>query len=176
MARRGYKALTEDFRAARARTVMFVLRLATYAGGWWILSGGDVASWWWGVPAVLAAALFNPFPLGWTGGWRLSGLLAFLPVFLWFSLRSALDVAWRAVHPRRPLEPALVDYPWALPPGTPRQLFANLVNLMPGTLCVRISDQAITLHILGHPRRTQAGLQRLEAHVARMFKPGKADD
>lgn len=168
--------MTKTVRLTRDRARGFVQRVVAYAGGWWVLSGGDPASWWWGAPAVMAAALFNPFPLGWTGGWRLPGVIAFVPVFLWFSLRSALDVAWRAMHPRRPLEPALVDYPWALPPGTPRLMFANLVNLMPGTLCVRISEQAITLHILGRPGRTQATLQRLERHVARMFKMEKRDD
>lgn len=161
---------------ARARWSGRVLRVAGYAGIWWILTEGDPGAWWWGVPAILAAAWLNPFAPGWTGGWRIRGIIAFVPVFLFFSLRSALDVAWRAVHPRCPLEPALLDYPWALPAGTPRLLFANLVNLMPGTLCVRISEQAITLHVLARPRRTQDMLERLEGHVMNMFQPESPND
>lgn len=144
-------------------------RLVAYAAIWAILTDGDAASWLWGVPAIIAAALCNPFQDDASRPWRPGRLPRFVPVFIWFSLRSAVDVAWRALQLRRPLQPTLVDYFWRLPPGRARIFLANLINLMPGTLCVRISDRALTVHILDNPPRALSGLRRLEGHVARLF-------
>jgi len=152
------------------------LRILTYAGIWWIITGGE-GGWLWGVPAVLIAALFNPFPTSERWRWRLRGVLVFLPVFMWLSLRSAADVAWRAVHPSRPLNPALVDFIWHLEGGHARVFLANLINLMPGTLCVSITENGMTVHVLGDPVRTMDGLERLETMVGDLFHPrGGKDD
>jgi len=146
------------------------LRILGYAGIWWIITGGE-GGWLWGLPAVLVAALFNPFPTTERWRWRLRGVLAFVPVFAWLSLRSAADVAWRAVHPSRPLNPSLVDFVWHVEGGHARVFLANLINLMPGTLCVRITEHGMTVHILGDPDRTMGGLERLEVVVGRLFQP-----
>lgn len=152
------------------------LRILGYAGIWWVITGGE-GGWLWGLPAVLVAALFNPFPTTERWRWRLRGVLVFVPVFAWLSLRSAVDVAWRAVHPSRPLNPALVDFVWHVEGGHARVFLANLINLMPGTLCVRITDNSMTVHILGDLDRTMVGLERLEAVVGRLFQPlGEKDD
>lgn len=152
------------------------LRILAYAGIWWILTAGE-GGWLWGLPAVVAAALFNPFPTTERWRWRLRGVLVFVPVFAWLSLRSAADVAARALRPSRPLNPALVDFVWHVEGGHARVFFANLINLMPGTLCVRITDQGMTVHILGDPTRVMAGLARLERVVAALFQPvGDPDD
>ncbi len=143
------------------------LRLVAYCALWWILSGGE-GGWLWGLPAVAAAALFNPFPPG--ARWRLrwSELLLFIPVFCGLSMRSALDVAARAVHPRCPLDPALVDYPWQLPDDGGRVFLANLLNLMPGTLCVRIGARSMTVHIIGDTADRLESIARLESRIGRL--------
>jgi len=155
---------------SRGQAIALALRLVAYGALWWILTGGE-GGWLWGLPAVLAAALFNPFPGPDAAGWRLRGLASFAPVFVWLSLRSATGVARRALNPRRPLTPTLIAYPWRLTEARGQVFFANLVNLMPGTLCVGFASQGMTLHILGEPGRTLAALQRLERVVARLFEP-----
>ncbi|OOG22706.1 cation:proton antiporter [Thioalkalivibrio denitrificans] len=147
----------------------FVQRLLIYGVLWWILAGGSPSAWFWGLPAILAAALFNPFPPARPISWHPLGLLVFVAMFLMLSLRGALDVAWRALHPRRPLQPAVVDYPWALPPGRGRVFLAVLINLMPGTLCVKITDHSMSVHVLSNPDRAVSALQRLERRVGRLF-------
>ncbi len=152
------------------------LRILGYAGIWWIITGGE-GGWLWGLPAVLIAALFNPFPTTERWRWRLRGVLVFVPVFVSLSLRSAADVAWRAVQPSRPLDPAVIDFIWHVEGEQARVFLANLINLMPGTLCVRITDRGMTVHILGDPVRRMAGLERLEAVVGGLFRPvGEKDD
>ncbi len=152
------------------------VRLLAYAGIWWIITEGE-GGWLWGLPAVLAAAVFNPFATPERWRWRWRGVLVFVPVFLWLSVRSATDVAYRALHPRRPLHPALIEFIWQIEGAHARVFLANLINLMPGTLCVRITGHGMTVHILGNPARTRAGLERLEVVVARLFQPvGEHDD
>lgn len=152
-----------------------LVRLLIYAGLWWVLTEGDIVAWFWGVPAILAAALLNPFP---TPLWRLNpfGVMRFVPIFIGYSLRSAVDVGGRAIHPGRPLRPALIDYPWRLPSVSSRVFFANLINLMPGTLCVREAERAVTVHILGGTTGTHTRLARLEYHVATLFGEKLDDD
>lgn len=145
-------------------------RLSLYALVWWILAGGDAASWGWGLPAVFMAALLNPFPAN--GRLRPAPrvLLRFAGVFVLWSLRGALDVGWRALQPSRPLSPALLDYPWQLESRSSRVFLANLINLMPGTLCVRITDTAMTVHVIGNAERTLVGLAHLEHLVGELLE------
>ena len=145
-------------------------RLLLYAGLWWLITGGDSDAWIWGVPAVIAAAVISPFPG--RPPWQVSitGAAVFLPAFVMFSLRGAVDVARRALHPQRPLTPALLDYPWRLPDNGSRVFLANLINLMPGTLCVHITGHAMTVHTIGDTSRTLAGLERLETLTANLLK------
>ncbi|TVR82617.1 MAG: cation:proton antiporter, partial [Rhodospirillales bacterium] len=49
------------------------LRILSYAAIWWIITGGG-GGWLWGLPAVLVAALFNPFPTTRCWRWRLRGV------------------------------------------------------------------------------------------------------
>jgi len=166
-------AFTDKFDACRRvfemqRTGLGLpLRLGAYCALWWILSGGD-GGWLWGLPAVAAAALFNPFPRGARWRMRWLELLVFIPVFCWLSMRSALDVAWRAVHPHCPLDPVLVDYPWHLPDDGRRVFLANLLNLMPGTLCARISERSMTVHIIGDAADRLESIARLESRIGRL--------
>ncbi|MBE7504493.1 MAG: Na+/H+ antiporter subunit E, partial [Verrucomicrobiales bacterium] len=82
------------------------LRLALLAALWWVLAGADTRSWIVGVPVVLAATWVSrgltpavAWRWSWTGAFRFAGF------FLWHSLLGGADVAWRALHPRRPLRP-----------------------------------------------------------------------
>jgi len=145
-------------------------RMIGYALVWWVLTGGDAASWVWGVPAVLAAALLNPFPA--KGRLRLKPLvlLRFCSVFVAWSVRGAVDVGRRVLRPGRLLTTTLVDHPWALRAQSARIFFANLINLMPGTLCIQITDSGMTVHVIGDPERAQAALAHLEAIVLQMVE------
>ncbi|MFV8834113.1 Na+/H+ antiporter subunit E [Aquisalimonas sp.] len=146
------------------------MRLAFYALIWLLLTRGDPGSWLWGLPAIAVAALFNPFEP--SHRWRLSpaGLLRFSWLFLQLSVQGALDTAWRTLNPRQRLTPALVDYVWRLPPNGGRIFLANIINLMPGTLCVRITDDAMTMHTIGDSRLAVANVSRLESVIAGMLQ------
>jgi multicomponent Na+:H+ antiporter subunit E len=135
---------------------------------WWAIAEGDPASFVVGVPAVLAA-LYLSFRLSPTQSLHGLAVLRFLPVFFWRSLVGGADVARRAVTPDLPIQPALREYRTQLPEGLPRVLFANVVSLLPGTLCADLQDDVLSLHILSESAGDDAGLRRLEKGVARIF-------
>ena len=54
--------------------------------------------------------------------------------FLYQSIYAGVDVAWRALDPRLPLQPGYVIYRSRLPSGTMRNAFCTMTSLLPGTL------------------------------------------
>lgn len=135
---------------------------------WWILVGGEIASWWIGVPAVLLAAtasvaLLSPVTLVW------HELFRFVPFFLIRSLMGGADVAWRAVHPRMPIAPHLIEYPIRLPSGLPRVFMANTVSLLPGTLSAELNSSYLKVHVLNGRKDVLSELETLEQRVAALF-------
>ena len=149
-----------------------VLRAAAFAGLWWALTGGGPGSWVVGAPAIAVAAVAAERL---SGGrrWRVSpsGAARFVPFFLWRTLLGSLDVAWRAFHPALPIAPALIAYPLRLPAGGPsRVFFAQVVNLLPGTLSAELGEGDMTVHLLaGDSPDAVDGLRRLEARTAALF-------
>lgn len=134
---------------------------------WWAISGGEGA-WAWGLPVVLLAALTMP-PSG-VSRLRPLALLAFLPVALWLALRGGLQVALLACRPQLRLQSRVIDYPWhCLPEGPGRLVMASLINLIPGTLTLRLTPDRLRVHVLHPDARTQRELRRLETHVARLY-------
>lgn len=153
------------------------LRLVLFAALWAMLSGGDLQSWVVGAPVVGIATLTSlvlSAPAPWR--WGLKGLAHFLPVFLWKSALGSLDVARRALHIRRPIDPALIDYPLRLPHQSARIFMANTVSLLPGTLSVELHENSLKVHVLDSNLPIKTDLQYLENLVARLFGINLARD
>ncbi len=158
----------------------FVARLLLFATLWWTLNQGDGVSWVVGGPIVVLAAWAGT-QLAPSRSWRLRprGVLRFLPYFLATSLRGGVDVAWRAVHPRLPIDPALVRHPLRLPDGTARIFMVNVVSLLPGTLSAELDESTLVLHALNDAREAARGAAVLETRIADLFavelsEPGEA--
>jgi multicomponent Na+:H+ antiporter subunit E len=140
---------------------------------WWMLAAGDgSSSWVVGVPCVLAATTASVL-LADPSRSRVNvlGLARFVPYFIWRSMLGSFDVAWRAVQPRLPISPSLHEYPLRLPSGGPaRVFFADVVNLLPGTLSAELTDRWLTVHILnGESAGVLAELRQLENKVGDVF-------
>ena len=146
----------------------FVFRTVVFALLWWILTAGAMSSWLVGAPVVLCAVFASGALLPGVS-WSLSGIIRFVPFFLWRSLYGGVDVARRALHPRLPISPGLLDYRWRLPPGLPRVFMANTVSLLPGTLSAELDDAYLRVHVLDETGAFAAELQVVEARVAQLF-------
>lgn len=156
-------------RGRRTRWGRAVLAAALFALLWWALTEGAVA-WVFGA-VVVAVATVAAFLLAPNDAPRLS--LAAVPRFLGFfvyeSVRGGLDVARRALHPRLPLAPGLLEYRLRLPPGPARIFLVNVVSLLPGTLSADLGETDLTVHVLDHRRPVLIELQTLERHIAALF-------
>lgn len=144
------------------------LRAVVFALLWWILTAGAVESWLVGVPVVLIATLVSMALLP-VFSWSLTGVVCFVPFFVWQSLRGGVDVAWRAFHPRMPITPGLIEYPLHLSPGLPRVFFVNTVSLLPGSLCAELGVDCLIVHVLDTRKNDLSELMMVEQAVARMF-------
>ncbi|MBP2280790.1 multicomponent Na+:H+ antiporter subunit E [Psychrobacter sp. PL19] len=145
-----------------------VLRLLLFSIIWWVLSGGEAGSWVIGAPAVVCAvavsiALSPPVKVVW---WR---LVAFMPFFVWQSLKGGIEVAQLAFQPSMSLAPELIEYPLRLSSGLAQVAMINVTSLLPGTLSSEIEGNVLKIHILDSQSNYLAELQRLEQRLGQIF-------
>ncbi len=147
-----------------------LLRLPLFALLWWILIEGKLAGWWYGIPVILMAVLVSllllPTPRQSRPWWQTARFVGF---FLWESLRGGIDVALRAINPRRPLNPDLIDYPLRLPEGNARIVLMNTISLLPGTLSANLHDDCLQVHTLDDNPQMMQSLEQVETLVAQLF-------
>lgn len=144
-----------------------LLRVLVLSGGWWILTEGASSAFVFGIPVIAAASLVGvglraPAP----PRWHLPGLARFAGFFLVGSLRGGLAVAAAALAPRVRISPTVERHQMRLPRGSSQALFLAAVNLMPGTLSVRVDGQTVWLHVLLGGREALGEIERLERRVA----------
>ena len=71
---------------------------------------------------------------------RVLYLLLYIPMFLYYCILANLDVAYRVLHPKLPIEPGIVKVKTTLSTPTGRVALANSITLTPGTLTVELTD------------------------------------
>lgn len=108
-------------------------------------------------------AVNRPYPLA------ARQVLPFLGFFLLGSLRGGIDVAWRALHPRLPIEPQFRRFPLDLPQGQPRTVMVSVLSLMPGTLSAELEDDGTTLVVHALTDSAMASVAALEARIQALF-------
>jgi len=144
--------------------------LLVFALVWIVLAAPRYDAWVAGGIAVLTGVVLHT-GLGGRQGVRISlrGLMGFVPYFLNQSVRGGLDVAFRALHPTRPLDPAFTPYRTGLPEGPSRIFFVNCISLLPGTFSAQFHDRELRVHLLTDDAEGARKLETLERKVARLF-------
>ena len=152
-------------------------RAAVFLGFWLMLSGVDPA----GLPAgaiAVAAATWTSLHLLPAGEWQLRpfALLGFVLRFLRQSVVAGVDVAWRALDPRMPLQPGFVRCPLRFPPGAACNTFCTLTSLLPGTVPSGVDESGnLVVHCLDLRQPVVALLEEEEARLARVLGWGSSD-
>ena len=67
-------------------------------------------------------------------------LLVYLPVFFYYVMKANLDVVYRALHPKMPINPGIVKIKTNLKTESGITALANSITLTPGTLTVDLTD------------------------------------
>lgn len=150
----------------RLRSVLTTAALLTAI--WWTLDGPDGLVW--GLPAaVVAAAMGRWLAPARSAGLRLVALPGFMLFFVVESLRGGFDVAWRAFHPKLPLQPERASQALRLPAGAPRTLLVSCVSLLPGTLSADFDAEANRLEVHSLAGDPGPALRVLERRIGRLF-------
>lgn len=146
-------------------------RIALVMALWLVISEFErqLFSYGMGTAVVVALVSIRLVPVQ-APGLSVTGLLRFIPYFAWYSFLGGLDVAWRACHPRLPISPCTITHPVSLQSGTGRTLLLLIVSLLPGTLAVRIQDQALKVHCLDARGNHANAIAMLERRIAGMFR------
>jgi multicomponent Na+:H+ antiporter subunit E len=71
----------------------------------------------------------------------------YVPMFLWEVLKANIDVAYRVIHPRLPINPGIVKVTTSLRSDIALTLLANSITLTPGTMSVDISEDRSSLYV-----------------------------
>lgn len=106
------------------------------------------------------------------GHLRFFVLISLLPHFLYQSLLAGWDVARRAFDPRMPMQPGMVDCPLDLSPGLPRNTFATITSLLPGSVPCGDKDGALVYHCLDVSQPAVQQLKEEERLFARALVAG----
>jgi len=122
--------------------------------------------------ATAAGAFWVSIRLAPPGAARIGilALLAYVPRFLWLSLRGGLDVARRAMLPDMRLLPGVVDVPTAVPRGFARHTFTTITSLMPGSLPCGDTVSSLLYHCLDVGQPVAQEIQK-EEHALRDAVP-----
>lgn len=71
---------------------------------------------------------------------RIFWFLVYLPVFFYYVMKANLDVVYRALHPKMPINPGIVKIKTTLKTESGITALANSITLTPGTLTVDLTD------------------------------------
>ena len=81
---------------------------------------------------------FSPHRVWW--------FLKYIPVFIWAMILANFDVAYRVIHPKRPIKPGIVRIRTDLKSPAGKLALANSITLTPGTMTMQIVDDKYYIH------------------------------
>ncbi len=142
-------------------------RTVAFGAIWLVLTGASADGLVFGALAVPAAVWLSLSLLPPSHRLGLLRLIAFLPQFLWGSVKGGVDVAWRVFMPRIPIAPGWIVVPVNLPDAARVALGAAL-SLMPGTLVAGVQDGKLLVHALDRDA-DHSGIATTERQIATMI-------
>jgi len=133
----------------RSRAITFIISLAlwlllSFSLDWQhLLVGALVAS----VVALLMGDMFTEQAHKWFTPRRYVWFFIYIFVFVWECIKSNIDVAWRVLNPKLPINPGIVKVKTVLKTETGLTFLANFITLTPGTLSVDIDKEEGCIYI-----------------------------
>jgi multicomponent Na+:H+ antiporter subunit E len=107
----------------------------------------------------------------------------YVPVFLWEMLKANIEVAYRVVHPRLPINPGIVKVRTSLQSDIAITLLANSITLTPGTMSVDVDKDSAILYVHWIDVRspdmelaTRIIVERFEKILRKIFEEGASDE
>ena len=98
--------------------------------------------------------------------------LLYIPRLMASILVANLDVAYRILHPRMPVDPGIITFETGFSDEVARTAFANAMTLTPGTITVDVSGNRYVVHALmkEHSERELLVDREMEQIFAGIFR------
>ena len=125
--------------------------------------------------AILFVEVFTKSPRKLFSAKRYLWFFYYVPVFFYYMLIANLDVVYRVVHPKMPINPGIVKVKTTLKSESAKTALANSITLTPGTLTVDITDDnylyvhCINIRETDTEKATEAIVKRFEPFLAKIF-------
>lgn len=102
-------------------------------------------------------------------------LLCYIPVFLWEMIKANIDVAYRVLHPKLPINPGIVKIKTNLKSEVSKTFLANSITLTPGTMTIDIKEDELYIHWIDVKSKEVSGASQaiagpFEKLIARIFE------
>lgn len=106
---------------------------------------------------------------------RFEHLGRFIPWLAWEIIQGSLQVASAVLHPKMPIEPAVIRFRAHLPLLGAKVVLGNVITLTPGTVTLSIDGDEFLIHALR--RRTASGIidGTMPKWIARLFRLDEHD-
>lgn len=97
---------------------------------------------------------------------------------LWQIVLANLDVAWRAIHPKMPLDPVVVEFETPLRGDLALTFMANSITLTPGTITILVEPEKGKFVVHAIDKKLAEPLivdQAMQNKIAYVFMEGQYD-
>lgn len=98
------------------------------------------------IGTVLYGGYYTDRPLKFLQLHRIVLFIIYVPIFVWYMVKANIDVAYRALHPERPIKPGIVKIRTGLKTDIARVFLANSITLTPGTMTCEIDGDILYIH------------------------------
>lgn len=95
---------------------------------------------------ILFGGYFTERPTKFLQIHRVILFIIYVPVFIWYMVKANIDVAYRALHPARPIKPGIVKIRTTLKTDIAKVFLANSITLTPGTMTCEIDGDYLYIH------------------------------
>ena len=97
-------------------------------------------------------------------------VLFYIPWLIWQIIVASLQVAYVVLHPKMPIDPALVKFETKLPTMGSKVILGNSITLTPGTITLQIQDDDFLVHALMDVSSTGIIEGTLPGQVAKLYE------
>lgn len=117
--------------------------------------------------AALTYQVFTKYGLSNLHPRRVLYAIAYIPYFLWAMVMANLDVAYRVLHPERPINPGIVEIKTDLTNDIAKFVLANSITLTPGTMSVDVKGDRFYIHWIDVK---DSSLEGASMHIGKPFE------
>lgn len=99
----------------------------------------------------------------------------YIPWLIWQIIVASLQVAYVVLHPKMPIDPALIKFETKLPTMGSKVILGNSITLTPGTITLQIKDDDFLVHALMDVSSSGIIDGTLPGQVARLYEKKPKD-